>query len=159
MSLLPSSSSVVSSGACFKVVLKQAVSNCGRDESGLLQGRIHWVGPYWPESRNAAAMCDAIRIACPQIASDAKRLFTTRRTQQYREHYGIVNYYAVVFLLRPPNLLRCEPFFERRVACKTKEMMCPHKGVAIANHCVIVNLLGIVNLPRRSIFSTAGSFG
>ena len=36
---------------------------------------------------------------------------------------------------------------------------CQHRGgVAIANHCVIVNLLCIVNLLRRSIFSTAGCF-
>ena len=32
-------------------------------------------------------------------------------------------------------------------------------GVAIANHCAIVKLLRIVNSLRRSIFSTAGSFG
>ena len=32
-------------------------------------------------------------------------------------------------------------------------------GVAIANHCAIVNLLCIVNLLQRSIVSTAGSFG
>ena len=29
----------------------------------------------------------------------------------------------------------------------------------IVNHCAVVNLLCVVNLLRRSIFSTAGSFG
>ena len=33
------------------------------------------------------------------------------------------------------------------------------RGVAIVNHCAIVNLLRIVYLLRRSIFSTTGSFG
>ena len=36
---------------------------------------------------------------------------------------------------------------------------CEHRGVAIENHCAIVNLLPIVDLLRRSIFSAAGSFG
>ena len=35
----------------------------------------------------------------------------------------------------------------------------PAQGIAIANRCAIVNLLCAVNLLRRSIFSTAGSFG
>ena len=70
-----------------------------------------------------------------------------------------MNFYAVVFLLCPPDLLRCEPFFERRDPCKTLGKWCPHNGVAIANHCAIVNLLRVVNLLWRSIFSTAGSFG
>ena len=32
-------------------------------------------------------------------------------------------------------------------------------GVAIANHCAIVNLLRIQFTLQRSLFSTAGSFG
>ena len=36
---------------------------------------------------------------------------------------------------------------------------CPYKGVAIANHSAIVNVLRIVNLVARSVFSTAGSSG
>ena len=75
------------------------------------------------------------------------------------EHYGIVNYYAGVFLLRPPYLLRCEPLSEGQNACKTQENCVSTGGVVIVNHCVIVNLLRILNLLRRSIFSTAGSFG
>ena len=29
----------------------------------------------------------------------------------------------------------------------------------IVNHCAVANLLRVVNLLRRSVFSTAGSFG
>ena len=47
-----------------------------------------------------------------------KAMSVTQRTQQYYKHYRIVNYYAVVFLLRPPCFLCCETFFERRDACK-----------------------------------------
>ena len=35
---------------------------------------------------------------------------------------------------------------------------CPRKGVAIVNHCVIVNLPRIVNLLSRSMFSMVASF-
>ena len=44
-------------------------------------------------------------------------------------------------------------------ACKTQEYCVSTEGVAIANHCAIVNSLRVVNSLRRSIFSTAGSFG
>ena len=63
-----------------------------------------------------------------------------------------MSHYAVVFLLRPPYLLSCEPFFERRNACKNQGKLCPRKGVAIANHCAIVNLLHIVNVYNRIVF-------
>ena len=70
----------------------------------------------------------------------------------------VVNYYAVVFLRRPSDLLRCEPFFERRDAGKTQGHWCPHNGIAIANHCAIVHLLrvaifyGVVFLVRQGSF-------
>ena len=67
----------------------------------------------------------------------------------------IVNYYAVVFLLSPPYLLRREPLFERR----NQENSVSARGVAIANHCAIVNLVRVGNLLRRSLFNAAGSFG
>ena len=65
-----------------------------------------------------------------------------------------------MFVLRPRYSLRCEPLFEgRKSACKTKEMASVQGGVAIVNHCAIVILLRIVKSLRRSILSTAGSFG
>ena len=80
----------------------------------------------------------------------------TQRTQPYWKHYGIVNHCAVVFLLRPPKLLRCEPFFESRDACNFQGKRCPRKEVAIVNHCVIVNLLCIVNLLWHSDLKYGG---
>ena len=56
-----------------------------------------------------------------------------------------------MFLLRPPDLLRCAPLFEGKNACKTQENYVSARGVAIVNHCAIVNLLCIVNVLRRSL--------
>ena len=65
-----------------------------------------------------------------------------------------------VFTTPPsPYLLRCEPLFEGK-CLQNPGQLCRHTGgIAIANHCAIVNLLRVVNVLRRSIFSTAGSFG
>ena len=70
-----------------------------------------------------------------------------------------MNYYAVVFLLRPPDLLRREPLFEGTDVCNSQENGVRTRRAAIVNHYAIVNLLRLANLLRRSIFSTAGSFG
>ena len=61
------------------------------------------------------------------------------------KNYRIVDDYTVVLLLRPPDLLRCEPFFGRREVCKTQGKRCLHHGVAIVHHCAIVNLLRVAN--------------
>ena len=70
---------------------------------------------------------------------------TTQRTPPYLKYYGMVTYSAVVFLLRPPYLLRCEPLFEGRTACKNQENCVSAGVVAIVNHCAIT----------RSKFTTA----
>ena len=70
-----------------------------------------------------------------------------------------MNYYAVVFLLRPPDLLRHEPLFEGTNVCNSQEDCVCTPCAAIVNHYAIVDLLRRANLLRRSIFSTAGSFG
>ena len=64
-----------------------------------------------------------------------------------------------VFTLRPPDLLRCERFFERKNVCNSQDNLVRTRYAAIVNHYAIVNLLRRANLLRRSIFSTAGSFG
>ena len=69
-----------------------------------------------------------------------------------------MNYY-VVFLLRPPDLLRREPLFEGTNVCNSQENGVRTRRAAIVNHYAIVDLLRRANLLRRSIFSTAGSFG
>ena len=70
-----------------------------------------------------------------------------------------MNHYAVVFLLRPPDLLRREPLFEGTNVCNSQENGVRARCAAIVNHSAIVNLLRRANLLRRSLFSTAGSFG
>ena len=62
-------------------------------------------------------------------------------------------------LLRPPYLLRCETLFEGKNAWKTEGNSVSAGWVAIVNHYAVANLLRIVYLLRRSIFSMAGSFG
>ena len=67
----------------------------------------------------------------------------------------------------PPKVtLKSSPesdFLDRKGdACKIKENDVPRKGVAIANHCAIANLLRIVNLLSRfhgvTVFSGFGWF-
>ena len=43
------------------------------------------------------------------------------RTKNTTTIAKIVNYYAVVFLLRPPNLVRRGPLFERKNVCNSQE--------------------------------------
>ena len=45
----------------------------------------------------------------------------------------------------PPFSLRCAPVFEGKNACKAQENGVSAKGVAIVNHCAVVNLLCVVN--------------
>ena len=52
---------------------------------------------------------------------------------------------TVVFLLRPPNLLRHRPFFERRNVCDSQENGVHTRCAAIINHTAIVNSLHVVN--------------
>ena len=84
------------------------------------------------------------------IAKDPAILKTLRDSELLR---------CSVFLLRPPDLLRCEPFFERKNVCNSQENGVRTRYAAIVNHYATVNLLRRVSLLRRSIFSTAGSFG
>ena len=64
-----------------------------------------------------------------------------------------------VFTTPPPDLLRREPLFEGTNVCNSQENGVCTRCAAIVNHYGIVNLLRRANLLRRSIFSTAGSFG
>ena len=71
----------------------------------------------------------------------------------------IVNYYAVLFLLRPPNLVRRGPFLVRKNVCNSQETGVRTRRAAIVNHPAVLKIPRVVNLLRRSIFTTAGSFG
>ena len=70
-----------------------------------------------------------------------------------------MNYYAVVFLLRPQICYPSDPFSERENVCDSQENGVRTRGVAIVNHRAIAKILRVVNLLPRSIFSTAGSCG
>ena len=70
----------------------------------------------------------------------------------------IVNYYAVVFLLRPPNLLRRGPFFEGKNVCNSQENGVHTRCAAIVSHLAVLKILRVVNLLRVVFFVRRGSF-
>ena len=72
------------------------------------------------------------------------------RTKNTTTIAKIVNYYAVVFLLRPPDLLRHGPFLERENVCNSQENGVHTRCAAIVvNHRAIVKkILRVVNLLR-----------
>ena len=70
------------------------------------------------------------------------------RTKNTTMIVKIVNYYAVVILLRPPNFLRREPFFERNNVCNSQENGVRGRCTAIVNHPAVLKILRIVNLLR-----------
>ena len=47
----------------------------------------------------------------------------SQRTPPYYKDYRIVSYYAVVFLLRPPCLLRCEALFEGKMPAEPRKIV------------------------------------
>ena len=69
--------------------------------------------------------------------------FRTKKTTTIAK---IVNYYAAVFLLRPPNLLRRGPFLARKNVCNSQENRVRTSCAAIANHPAILKILRVVNL-------------
>ena len=70
-----------------------------------------------------------------------------------------MNYYAVVFLLRPPDLLRRGRFSERENVCNSQEIGCPHKVRRDSKSQGDSKNTTRSKFTMRSIFSTAGSFG
>ena len=72
-----------------------------------------------------------------------------------------MNYYAVVFLLRPPDLLRRGPFSERENVCNSQENGVRSRCTAIVNHCdrAIVKILRVVNLLRVVFLVRRGPLG
>ena len=71
----------------------------------------------------------------------------------------IVNYYVVVFLLPPPDLLRHGPFSERENVCNSQENGVCTRRAAIANHRAIVKTLRVVNLLRVVFLVRRGPLG
>ena len=70
----------------------------------------------------------------------------------------IVYYYAVVFLLCPPNLLQRGPFFERKNVCNSQENGVRTRRAAIVNHPAVLKVLRVVNLLRVVFLVRRGPF-
>ena len=70
------------------------------------------------------------------------------RTKNTTTIAKIVNYYAVVYLLRPPNLLRRGPFLERRNVCNSQENDVCTSCAAIVNHPAVLKILRVVDSLR-----------
>ena len=81
------------------------------------------------------------------------------RTKNTTTIVKIVNYYAVVFLLRRPYLLRRGPFFERKNVCNSQENGVGTGCAAIVNYSAIVNSLRVVNLLRVVFLVRRGPLG
>ena len=60
------------------------------------------------------------KIYTTKIPDTPKGPFRTKNTTAIAK---IVNYYAVVFLLRPSDLVRRGPFFERKNVCNFQEVV------------------------------------
>ena len=114
----------------------------------ILRKRIQPVSEFLGRPHNGPSA-----IASMQIP---KGPFRTKNTTAIAK---IVNYYAVVFLLRPPNLLRRGPFLERENVCNSQENGVCTRCAAIVNHSAIENLLLVVNLVRVVFLVRRGPLG
>ena len=81
------------------------------------------------------------------------------RTKNTTTIAKIVNYYAVVFLLRPPNLLRPGPFLERKNVCNSQENGIHTRCATIVNHPAVLKILRVVNLLRVVFLVRRGPLG
>ena len=74
---------------------------------------------------------------CKGCARATTRCYIGRRQKAYWKYYDnrkIVNFYAVVLLLRPPYLLRRRPLLERDNVCNSRKMVSAQGFAAIVNH-------------------------
>ena len=97
--------------------------------------------------QNACDSDSRCGLACDASARDAKSL------AMWVERCEPLSY-AVVFLLRPPYLLRRGPFFERRNVCNSQENGLGTRCAAVSHPAVlkilrVANLLRVVFLVRR----------
>ena len=106
-----------------------------------------------PNLRFPAVFCENLRFPTASCALQPKGPFRTKNTTAIAK---IVNYYAVVFLLRPPNLLRPEPFLERENVCDFQENGARTRRAAIVNRSAVVNSLRVLFLVRRGPLGNAG---
>ena len=81
------------------------------------------------------------------------------RTKNTTAIAKIVNYYAVLFLLRPPNLVRRGPFLVRKNVCNSQETGVRTRRAAIVNHPAVLKILRVVNLLRVVFLVRRGPLG
>ena len=81
------------------------------------------------------------------------------RTKNATTIVKIVHYYAVVFLLRPPNLVRSGPFFERKNVCNSQESGVRTRCAAMVNHPAVLKIVRVVNLLRVLVLVQRGPLG
>ena len=81
------------------------------------------------------------------------------RTKNTTTIAKIVNYYAVVFSLRPPNLLRRGPFLERKNVCNSQENGVRTSCAAIVHHPAVLKRLRVVDLLRVVFLVRRGPLG
>ena len=67
------------------------------------------------------------------------------RTKNTTTIVKTVNYYAVVFLLRPPKLVHRGPFFKGKNVCNSQGNGVRTRCAAIVNHPAVLHLLRVVN--------------
>ena len=93
--------------------------------------------PERPRKRSQSLSWNSPQEYCWDPPNPTQRTRTKNTTTIEK----IVNYYAVVFLLRPPNLLRRGPFFERQNVCNSQENGVRTRCAAIVYHSAIVFLV------------------
>ena len=81
------------------------------------------------------------------------------RTKNATTIAKLVNYYAVVFLLRPPNLVRRGPLLEGKNVCNSQENGVRTRRTAIVNHPAVLKILRVVNLLRVVFLVRRGPLG
>ena len=92
-----------------------------------------WLLPVFP--LRAPKQRSGFRILPRGAAEHPKGPFRTKNTTAIAK---IVNYYAVVFLLRPPNLVRRGPFLVRKNVCNSQETGVRTRRAAIVNHPAVL---------------------
>ena len=122
-----------------------------------------WV-PEWEDPSEPA--CSFCHLALPRVPAFwvqnlgldlPKGPFRTKNTTTIAK---ILNYYAVVFLLRRTKILvRRGPFFERKNVCNSQENGVRTRRAAIVNHPAVLETLRVVNLLRVVFLVRRGPFG
>ena len=128
----------------------------------------HFSGPFWGPLRNlpenpfqqgisdSHSLLEFSEFGQKSQFYPPKGPFGTKNTATIAK---IVNYYSVVFLLRPPDLLHRPPFPESENVCNSQENGVPTRCAAIVNHSAIVKRLRVVNLLRVVFLVRRGPLG